>query len=232
VNYLTLPSGFRPERSSFPPNSIFVFDFDGVLTSQMEEQVYRLSEIENERKRLEHHAGTAGIDASLYSTPYLRHLVFQSRYDRVCQPHVLAEFARELDVPYFVLTLRSGLHALQRMMTFLDVMHLYPQELFCVGRVSKARTLEALLEYWPDRHIVFFDDSMRHIEDACAIQSNRLTNVFVEWPEDPWEANDHRWDYIMNEGSPRERAEFLQRLMTISLPIAGRNEFLGELGPQ
>jgi hypothetical protein len=236
MNYLTLPSGYWPDRASFPPNSIFVFDFDGVLICQNEEKVYQLDEIEGERDRLEELALRVGIDPTLYSTSYLRHLVFQSRYDQVCKPHVLAEFARDLDVPYFVLTLRSGRHALHRMLGFLDVMHIYPQELFCVGRGLKSAILTKLLEEWPDRHLVFFDDSMRHIEDACSIESNRLTVVYVEWPTCKEEANYLRNRHIMSDVD--ERLAFLRRLQPMiqeggvifKHPLD--TEFLGALGPQ
>lgn len=230
MSYLTIPAGFYPERASFPPNSIFVFDFDGVLICQNEEKLYQLDEIEGERDRLEELARRVGIEPDLYSTGYLRHLVFQSRYDRICKPHVLAEFARDLDVPYFVLTLRSGLHALHRMLGFLDVMHIYPQELFCVGRGLKSAILAKLLEEWPDKQIVFFDDSMRHIEDACSLKSNRLTVVHVEWPTCKQEASAMRERHIMSDHN--ERLAFLHKLMATPLPLAGPSEFLGALGPQ
>jgi hypothetical protein len=71
MNYLTLPSGYWPERASFPENSIFVFDFDGVLICQNEEKVFQLEAIEGERSRLEQLARIAGIDPELYDTPYL-----------------------------------------------------------------------------------------------------------------------------------------------------------------
>jgi hypothetical protein len=209
MSYLTLPSGFQPVRESFPPNSIFLFDFDGVLICQTEEKIFRLDWIEGERSRLEEMAMQFGIDPTLYDTFYLRHLVFQARYDNViCKPHCLTDFARSLDVPYFVLTLRSGLHAVHRMLNYLDVMHLYPQELFCVGRGSKAAILSKLLDQWEDRTLVFFDDSLRHVEEACALKHDRLITVYVDWPTCQEEAGRLRTE-MLNPMPPRRYHELV-----------------------
>lgn len=198
MSYLTLPNDYWPVRASYPPNSIFVFDFDGVLIHQNEEKLYRLNEIEGERSRLEDLARLTGIDPTLYSTPYLRHLVFQARYDGPCRPHVLTEFARSLAEPYFVLTARSGFHAVQRMVSYLDVMDLNPQEVFCVGRGPKSILLAKLLDQWPDRTIVFFDDSMKHIDDACSLNHDRLIVTFVDWSACEVEARELRKKLLMD----------------------------------
>jgi hypothetical protein len=63
----------------------------------------------------------------------------------------------------------------------------------------RRRRSQKMLDEWPDRQIIFFDDSMRHIRDACSIENERLTVVYVEWPTCKQEASDMRDRVIMNE---------------------------------
>lgn len=187
MSYLTLPGNFWPERASFPPKSLFFFDFDGVLIEQTEEKLYQLDEEVGERAKLQELARSVGIEPSLFSsTQYLRHLVFQALYEGPSRDTLLTDFALSLADPYFIITARSGRHAMKRMLQFVDYHRLAPQEIFCLGRSSKGEHLAHMLKAFPDHHLVFFDDTMRHIDAAVAVGDPRLIPIHVVW--------ESRWD--------------------------------------
>jgi len=173
----------------YAADSIFFFDFDGVLADQEEEKVYRLPESGKERAHLEAIGKLNGIDASLYhSTRYLRHLIYQANaFGEPIKPHLAAvKFARHLTTtrqPYFIVTARSGFWAVQRMIQFCQQWELYPQETFCLGRMSKAILFEHLRNDWPDRPFVYFEDSEYHIQAAKNLGDPNLEIVEVVWPK-------------------------------------------------
>lgn len=176
------------DRSHYPSDAIFFFDFDGVLATQCEEKVFRLPEQPMERRRLEEMAEFAGIDARLYdNTNYLRHLVHQGyAYGTTPEPHHEAVgFAialGEVDDPYFIITARSGLWAVRRMIAAIDQWGIQPQETFCLGRSSKATLLDSLRTSWPDRTFVFFEDSQHHIDACVALADPLLEIIRIDWP--------------------------------------------------
>jgi len=176
------------DRSRYPEDTLFFFDFDGVLATQCEEKVFRLPEEPMERRRLEEKAVFAEINPGLYpSTQYLRHLVWQYyAHGTLPDAHTEAvEFARSLTDngdPYFIVTARSGLWAVQRMLDFTTELGLYPQEVFCLGRSSKATLLAALRFDWPHRRFVFFDDTQKHIDDCVGLADPLLEIVRIDWP--------------------------------------------------
>jgi hypothetical protein len=196
VNYETISCDLMPRREDYPEKSIFVFDFDGVLICQKEEKLYRLAEIPFERDRLEQLAIECGLDAKLYDTAYLRHLIFQERYGELPDRNVITDFAHDLDDPYFIMTARSGLAAIERMIEYVRFEGLGPQEVFCVGRGSKGDLLAKLLDQWPGYTIVFFDDTFKHIEDACRLNHDRLRVVHVVWDSCHKEADKLRTDML------------------------------------
>lgn len=172
-------------REDFPREALFFFDFDGVIASQVEEKVFRLAVLDGEREALEKVARYYGIEPDLYpNTQYLRHLVFQgARGGHRIEPHKeLLEFAQWIDDPFFIVTARSGLYAVNRMMEFLAEHQLEPQEVFCLGRASKGHLLAELRRDWPGRPFVFFDDTRKNIDAALALNDPDLTTVEVIWP--------------------------------------------------
>lgn len=189
MSYSIQRAGEAFDRRLYSSDSIFFFDFDGVLATQCEEKVFRLPEEDMERRRLEEKAIFAGIDADLYpDTNYLRHLVFQGyAWGTVPEPHTEAvDFARSLDAsedPYFIVTARSGLWALRRMLDFVGQEGIHPQEVFCLGRASKALLLAELRKDWPDRPFVFFEDSQHHIEACRELADPLLEIIKIEWDE-------------------------------------------------
>ena len=122
MSHTVKPAGEAFDRSHYPADAIFFFDFDGVLASQDEEKVFRLPEGPLERNELESMADLAGIDHSLYpNTRYLRHLIHQGHaLHTLPEAHQEAvEFAYDLEEredPYFIMTARSGLYAVERLM--------------------------------------------------------------------------------------------------------------------
>lgn len=176
------------DRSHYPADAIFFFDFDGVLATQDEEKVFRLSEVEMERRRLEEMAEFANVDHTLYpNTGYLRHLVFQGyAWGTTPEDHREAvEFAERLELngdPYFIITARSGLWAIRRMLDFVEEWTLHPQEVFCLGRSSKADLLAKLRLDWPERPFVFFEDTQKHIDACVALADPLLEVIRIDWP--------------------------------------------------
>lgn len=188
MGYFIQQAGEAFQRNHYPSDSIFFFDFDGVLATQCEEKIFRMPEEDMERRRLEEKALFSGIDASLYpDTGYLRHLLYQSyAVGSTPEPHREAvDFAATLDDtndPYFIVTARSGLWAVQRMLDFVQHEGLNPQEVFCLGRSSKALLLAQLRKDWPDRTFVFFEDSEHHIDACRALADPWLEIIKIEWP--------------------------------------------------
>jgi hypothetical protein len=183
-----LDDQFGPE----PPYA--VLDFDGVLTSPVEDLAYKLPERPDERRLLEREAQRHGIDTVIYDTPYLRHLVLQAALEALGElpdEGPLLQLARELTKarrPFFVLTARSGRAAITRMMTYLDHHQLEPQEIFCVGRVPKGRQLALVGATVPKgRRVVYFEDTVRHARNSSKQDVPGVVTVHVSWNPPPWD---------------------------------------------
>ena len=179
---------FGPE----PPSA--VFDFDGVLTSPVEDLAYKLPERPGERRLLEREARRYGIDAEIYDTPYLRHLVLQAALEALGElpdEGPLLQLARELTKahrPFFVLTARSGRAAIARMMTYLNHHRLEPQEIFCVGRVPKGRQLALVgATTLKGRRVVYFEDTVRHARNSSKQDIPVVATVHVSWNPPHWD---------------------------------------------
>lgn len=188
MGYIIQQAGEAFQRNHYPADAIFFFDFDGVLATQCEEKVFRLPEEPMERRRLEEKAIWANVDPSLYpDTGYLRHLIYQGfAWGTTPDPHMEAvTFARKLRAlghPYFIITARSGLWAVRRLLDFVEEEGLHPQEVFCLGRSSKAILLAQLRKDWPDRTFVFFEDSEHHIQACRELADPLLEIIKIEWP--------------------------------------------------
>jgi hypothetical protein len=167
----------------FSDDAIFFFDFDGVLIEQCDEKVYRLPEGGDERDRLSRLAESYGIDSSLYrSTQYLRHLTYQAAARERPVPDdrfmsLIDELHDNYD-PYFVITARSGLYAVDRAMQFI-MQQLDPQEVFFLGRSSKAALLDRMSAEWPERDVIFFDDTFCHIDETLRLGNPRIKPYLV-----------------------------------------------------
>lgn len=189
----TLGLGWLDDHFGPEPPSV-VFDFDGVLTSPVEDLAYKLPKRPGERRLLEGEARRHGIDSAIYDTPYLRHLVLQAALEELGElpdEGPLLPLARELTTarrPFFVLTARSGRAAIKRMMAYLDHHSLEPQEIFCVGRVPKGRQLAlvsaTILE---GQRVVYFEDTVRHARNSTKQDIPVVATVHVSWNPPPWD---------------------------------------------
>lgn len=200
-----LDETFGPE----PPSA--VFDFDGVLTSPVEDLAYKLPERAGERRLLEREAQRHGIDTTIYDTPYLRHLVLQAALEELRElpeEGPLLKLARELTDarrPFFVLTARSGRAAVKRMLGYLDRYMLEPQEIFCVGRVPKGRQLALVGATIPEgRRVVYFEDTVRHARNSSKQDVPVVATVHVSWNPPPWDYAEKLVDRVLHSrsGSP------------------------------
>lgn len=202
MNHIIKPAGEAFSRDDYPDDAIFFFDFDGVLADQEEEKIFRLEETPMERNELEILAGLMGIEASLYpSTKSLRHLVYQAQvFDLPVKSHPEAlEFAQDLSdalQPFSIVTARSGLWAVERMLNFVRESAIFPQEVFCLGRASKALLFEKLRKDWPNRPFVYFEDSKHHIEETLALCDPLMTVVEVQWDTCHVAANALRYKHL------------------------------------
>ena len=182
------------DREFGPPPPSAVFDFDGVLTSPMEDLAYKLSEYPGERTILEGEARRYGIVSEIYDTKYLRHLVLQAALEALGELPAegpLLELARELTEarrPFFILTARSGRAAISRLISYLDHHHLEPQEIFCVGRVPKGRQLALVGSMVPNgTGVVYFEDTVRHARNSTKQDNPVISTVHVSWDRPPWD---------------------------------------------
>jgi hypothetical protein len=183
-----LDERFGPE----PP--LAVFDFDGVLTSPVEDLAYRLPERPGERPLLDREARQHGIVPDIYDTRYLRHLVLQAALEGLGELPAkgpLLPLARELSRakrPFFILTARSGRAAIARLMAYLQHHSLEPQEIFCVGRVPKGRQLALVGTSVRDGGLaVYFEDTVRHARNSSKQENALVATVHVSWTAPPWE---------------------------------------------
>lgn len=181
-------------------DAVYVFDFDGVIIEHSEDVLYRIPDSGVERPKLEQLAKSLRIDASLYDTCYLRHLVLQGVLLRrkVSSPDgPLMNVAKALGRrPFFVLTARTGAGAVMRVSKTLRNNSLFPQEIFHVGQVSKTYQLQLLHERIQRRRIVFIDDNLGHCESADAAGLERLVTVRVVWPDDKTGARAIQQEYL------------------------------------
>ena len=149
-------------------NSIYVFDFDGVISSSMEDDIYHLPSWDAEVPILDAAAQHFGIKCKEMDIKYQRHLIYQA-----CALHKNIEIEKGpafaiLDAvknteKVFILTARSGWYAVERMRRFLYDNNVIPVEIFNIGRAKKDRQIELLCNEFKNLDVFYFEDSMLHI---------------------------------------------------------------------
>ena len=151
----------------------FLFDFDGVLASPVEDCIYRLPSNPNEAIELNALAKHFGLNLEDFDVEYQRHLVFQEAafaIGRKIEAGPACEAAKlvaERGAKIFILTARAGLKAIERMQAFLNEQGLYPVELFHVGRVKKDRQLHYLLDKLPNHRLCYVEDNAKMLKSVA-----------------------------------------------------------------
>lgn len=181
--------------------AIYVFDYDGVVISRDENDIFGLSQQPGEEPLLATARSHFQIHSDGMQLPYQRHLIYQAALLANGRESARGPAFDSFDIARragkaFILTARSGWHATERVRKFLSASEPYPIEHFHVGRVSKHLQLAQLLEEYPDRDIMYFEDSDKHIDEvreyfSSKPQHERL-HVF-RVPGGPKKTDDDLW---------------------------------------
>jgi hypothetical protein len=163
-------TAFDPRNFTVEKNTIYVFDFDGVVIDPVENDVYDLPEEAGEQELLSKARDAFCVKCGGMKAGYQRHLLYQAallRNGRQSAPGPAFDaFKSALDAgPAFVLTARSGWDATERTRRFLEKLDARPVEVFHIGRVAKYLQLQQLLEEYRDRTLVYLDDSSKRIDE-------------------------------------------------------------------
>ena len=171
-----------PHISKFNEDTIHVFDFDGVICSDKEEKIYRLEKTDKEEEILNRLAAKLKIRCEGMNHNYQRHLLFQAvafNESIEIQRGPAFELVKELsdkNTIIFVLSARSGWFAVERQRRFLSQHAITPVEAFQVGRATKDRQIQKLLDEYPGKHINYYEDRRNHIDDVYNLVSSKDRN--------------------------------------------------------
>jgi hypothetical protein len=168
-------------------NGVFIFDFDGVLSSPLEDDIYKLPPSDDEISLIRAGAEKFIGNCRDMDIRYQRHLVFQAAawtLGHAIDPGTGIDLARRASriSRLFVLTARSGWYATERMRNFLRNHSVLPLEVFSVGRVQKDRQLAFICKEFKDRNVFFFEDSPAHLDDAISLKIPNLAPIRVGRP--------------------------------------------------
>ncbi len=160
---------FDPETFPINRESLYVFDFDGVLCSASDEDVYQLDEVAAEEELLQRMSNHFGIPCDHMAQKYRRHLLYQAAADRTGEEMregpCIEVYDKALAIaPGFVLSARSGWYAIERARAFLAKRNHLPIETFHVGRVAKDRQISILLKEFDGKSLIYVEDNRRHLE--------------------------------------------------------------------
>ncbi|MBN9673739.1 hypothetical protein [Roseibium aggregatum] len=175
-----LENALFQDGGALEPRTVAVFDFDGTLASSADNFVYEMpfdrAAEEHELKDLAHsiglHYSGVGADEASHEREarYLRHVAQQTILD-IAGEEVepgwalgIAKRIQEAEGEWYVLTSRSSPSAVRRLFHFLHQHDLKPNQVFCVGRISKHLQIEHLLDLYPDSHVYFVDDLRYELE--------------------------------------------------------------------
>ncbi|MEM6577252.1 MAG: hypothetical protein AAF678_02055 [Pseudomonadota bacterium] len=178
------PSGFTPiDAVPRDPNSVYLFDFDGVIASGVEDKIYKLTERPSEQSVFAMLEDKFSLRIGAMDFRYRRHLLFQQLAAarglsiRTGPGFELAKWASD-HARFFVLTARSGWAATARLRNFLEFHHLTPIDLYQVGRVHKERQVARVVEEFLPTPVYYIEDSLAHLAQADKLDLKSLTPVF------------------------------------------------------
>lgn len=163
-------------------DSVYIFDFDGVVASRDDDDIYRLASIPDEVPLLSEAAKCFRIHCEGMEQRFQRHLLYQAAAWRLGLPIEPGPgFTQAMEsgrrARLFILTARSGWHAVERLRTFVTSTGLNPIEIYNVGRVKKDRQVQLLCREFPSAQVFYVEDSAAHLADAAAISPGNLRLV-------------------------------------------------------
>lgn len=182
------PEAMRLSELKIDENGIFVFDFDGVVCSSDEDDIYHLTPSENEEKKLAQVADRFQINCEHMEPKYQRHLLFQACCLDLGIPiksgigFEKALLASKIG-KFFILTARSGWFAVERLRQFLDARDMRPIEIFNVGRVAKDRQIDIVCREAGGREVYYVEDNTSHlraVKESKLIKYDKLNYVWAE----------------------------------------------------
>lgn len=159
---------WRMGNEGFP--LAMIVDFDGVLSDNMEDRIYKLGATDAEEPLLERATRTFNMNISGYDSMYRRHLIYQAAASELGIPispgPALTDVVSALaeGVKLFVLTARSGFYATKRLHEFLVHHELRATEVFQIGRVPKHLQVIHLFEKLSDHRFLIIEDSFEILE--------------------------------------------------------------------
>jgi hypothetical protein len=167
------------------PSGVYIFDFDGVISSRFEDDIYRLPPQDDEIQLIEAAAKRFQIHCEGMEQRYQRHLLYQAAAWKIGLPIQSGPALEEaIDAgrraQLFILTARSGWHAVERLRQFVQATGLRPIEIYNIGRVKKDRQIELICREFRSKNIFFIDDSDAHLADAAAISASNLHLVALQ----------------------------------------------------
>jgi hypothetical protein len=167
------------------PDAVYAFDFDGVISSRFEDDIYRLPPTDDEIELLSAAAKHFRIRCEDMEQRYQRHLIYQAAAWKLkLQIEPGFGFAKAKQASdssrLFVLTARSGWHAVERLRDFFRNQNIIPIETYNVGRVKKDRQIELLCREFPMRKVYFIEDSTAHLADVARFNFANLGLVFLQ----------------------------------------------------
>ncbi len=193
------------------PNEIYVFDFDGVISSNFEDQIYRLEETARDVAMTAVAAKILGVRCDGMEYRYQRHLVYQAALWHNRSPILpgpgffMAQEASRI-AKLFVLTARSGWFAVERSMSFLKNNNIIPVEVFCVGRVGKVGQIKLLCDQFPNKIVTFIEDSEEHLNSVMSSGVEQVHPVLI---------SEERSEHLSDEKLMKHYIETLEAIFSL-----------------
>lgn len=161
------------------PEAVYLFDFDGVIVSGVEDAIYKLPGRPGEENSLLELAERMSIRLGGMETRYQRHLLFQEVAYRTGLAmergpgFALAAWA-SANARTFILTARSGWAATARVRRFVEENLHPPIEIYQLGRTSKVLPISLLCAEFSGRPLYYIEDSPAHLANAGELAFDNL----------------------------------------------------------
>ena len=157
-----------PDVADLPvgQQGVYIFDFDGVITSRTEDDIYKLPETTNEAGLFEEAERLLDVNFSRLDHRYRRHLLFQAAAWYIKLPIEKGRGFEKARMAarcsnFFILTARSGWYAVERQRKFVAENNIQPIDCYNVGRVRKDRQIEMLVDEFKHNRLYYVDDSLQ-----------------------------------------------------------------------